>query len=104
MRQDIADTASAMLSGELSYLIGARRLSALYHEVGARDDADLHIFVGIALEIDDFPLGAVREYWDAEALRKLEPQVEAAERWAAELARDACHSLVARFSGERRHG
>jgi hypothetical protein len=88
-----------MLDGQLSFLIGSRRLTALRHETdAATDDADFMVFVAIDSETDALPLGAVREHWDQDALARLEPEVEEAEHWAANAGADACRSLIARFS------
>ncbi len=48
--QQIAETAQAMLDGELSYLLGARKLPMLCHEAETKnDDADFIAFVSIDL-------------------------------------------------------
>lgn len=89
-----------MLDGQLSFLIGSQRLAALRHEIDtAGDDADFMVFVAIDSETDALPLGAVREHWDQNALARLEPEIEEAERWAASAGGDACKSLIARFGG-----
>lgn len=90
-----------MLDGQLSFLIGSRRLAALRHEIDtAGDDADFTVFVAIDSETDALPLGAVRDHWDQDALARLEPEIEEAERWAASAGADACRSLIARFGGQ----
>jgi hypothetical protein len=87
-----------MLDGQLSFLIGSRRLAALRFETDtAADDADFMVFVAIDSETDTLPLGAVREHWDQDALARLEPAVEEAEQWASNAGTDACRSLIARF-------
>lgn len=98
MRRQVVSAAQAMLDGQLSFLIGSRRLAALRHETDtAADDADFLIFVAIDSETDALPLGAVREHWDPGALAGLEPEIEEAENWASIVAADACRSLIARF-------
>ena len=88
-----------MLDGKLSCLFGARRLAALRDEVDvAGGDADLLTFVEIDSETDALPLGEVRQYWSAEALAKLEPEIQSAEAWAARGGSEACRSLIARFA------
>jgi hypothetical protein len=87
-----------MLDGQLSFLIGSRRLAALRHEIdAAADDTDFLVFVAIDSETDALPLGAVREHWDQGALTRLEPEIEEAEHWASNVGADACRSLVIRF-------
>jgi hypothetical protein len=90
-----------MLNGQLSFLIGSRRLAALRHEIDtAGDDADFMVFIAIDSETDALPLGAVREHWDQDALARLEPEIEEAERWAASAGADACGSLISRLGGQ----
>lgn len=98
VRRQVVSTAQAMLDGQLSFLIGSRRLAALRHETDtAADDADFMVFVAIDSETDALPLGAVREHWDQDALARLEPEIEEAEYWASTAGADACRSLIARF-------
>jgi hypothetical protein len=99
VRKQVVETAQAMLDGEMSYLLGARRLDALRHEVSVgNDDADFMVFIAIASETDDFPLGSVRELWDKQALIRLQPEIDSAEAWAKEQAESVCARLVKRFS------
>jgi hypothetical protein len=88
-----------MLDGQLSVLIGARRLAILYYETDiAADDVDFLMFVAIDSETDSLPLGAVREHWDQSALARLESQIKQAELWASNVGNNACRSLIARFA------
>lgn len=99
VRREVVSTAQAMLDGQLSFLIGSRRLAGLRHEANAAaDDTDFLVFVAIDSETDAFPIGAVREHWDHNSLAKLEPEIKEAELWASTVATDACKSLIARFS------
>ena len=83
----------------ISYLLGARRLDSLRHGASVKDDdADFMVFVAIASETDDFPLGSVRQYWDNDALEKLQSEIDNAEIWARKQAELACANLVRRFS------
>jgi hypothetical protein len=88
-----------MLDGELSYLLGARRLAALRHEAEIKDgDEDFMIFVAIDSDTDDLPLGPVRAHWDKQALERLQPEIEAAETWAKAHAESVCTKLIGRFN------
>jgi hypothetical protein len=99
VRAKIVEAAQAMLDGNLSYLLGARRMDVLRHEAAVRsDDEDFMVFVAIASDTDDFPLGPVREFWDKNALERLQPEVDAAEAWAKENAAAICTRLIERFS------
>ncbi|MBR8086625.1 DUF2489 domain-containing protein [Burkholderia vietnamiensis] len=96
--RQVVSTAQAMLDGQLSFLIGSRRLAGLRHEANAAaDDTDFLAFVAIDSETDALPLGAVREHWDQNAIAKLEPEIKEAELWASTVGTDACKSLIARF-------
>ena len=98
VRLKVVETARAMLDGQMSYLLGARRLDSLRHDVSVSDDdADFMVFVAIASDTDDYPLGPVRELWDQEALERLQPEIDAAERWAKEQSMMTCAKLVQRF-------
>lgn len=99
VRAEVIVTAKGMLGGEISYLVGARKLDSLRHDVEvAEDDSDFRVFVAIASETDDFPLGPVREYWDSSALAKLQPEIDAAEFWAKQHSKQSCMNLIRRFS------
>lgn len=98
VRRQVISTAQAILDGQLSFLIGSRRLAALRHETdAAADDKDFTVFIAIDSETDALPLGAVREHWDQGALARLEPEIKEAEHWASTAGVDACRSLIARF-------
>nr|WP_315249682.1 DUF2489 domain-containing protein [uncultured Duganella sp.] len=99
LRIQVVQTAQAMLAGETSYILGARKLDSLRHEISGMDgDPDFMVFVAIASETDGLPLGAVREHWDTLALGELQPEIDAAEAWAQSHAELVCAKLVTRFS------
>lgn len=99
IRRQVVETAKAMLRGQIGFLVGSRRLCALRHEVDVADgDADFLTFVAIDTETDALPLGDLRQHWCAKALAALEPEIQSAEAWAAEIGSDACKSLIARFA------
>jgi len=97
-RRQVVETAQAMLDGRLSFLAGSRRLAALRDEVDvASSDADFATFIAIESCTDALPVGEVRQYWSAEALARLEPEIQSAQAWAAGVGSDACRSLIAQF-------
>lgn len=56
VRAEVVITAKAMLGGEISYLLGARKIGSFRHDAEvAEDDSDFRVFVAIASETDDFP-------------------------------------------------
>jgi hypothetical protein len=99
IRSKVVETAQAMLDGQMSYLMGARRLDSLRHDAKVRDDdSDFMVFGAIASDTDDYPIGAVCELWDKKALERLQPEIDAAERWAKEHSVSACAKLIQRFA------
>jgi hypothetical protein len=99
IRQQVVDTARAMLERKTSFLAGARKLVALRHDAGAADnDPDFMVFVVIESDTDALPIGTVRDRWNQHALARLEPEIQAAETWARDDGAAACASLIARFA------
>ncbi|UPJ53290.1 hypothetical protein IVB30_19445 [Bradyrhizobium sp. 200] len=98
-RLAIFEAAQDMLAGRLSYIEGARKISSAVFSWGLDElDADVRCFVGIASETDALPLGKMKEYWQAAALKALQPEIDKKEAWARELAEPHCRSLLHRFS------
>jgi len=99
VRARIVEAAQAMLDGNLSYLLGARRMDSLRHEAKVKsNDEDFMVFVAIASDTDDYPLGSVRDLWDKNALEKLQPEIDETEAWAKENAKAICVKLIERFA------
>jgi hypothetical protein len=65
-------------------------------------DTDLQAFTAIASETAHLPLGSERRFWDAEALRLKDAEIERAAEWARERGLESCRRLVARFGTETR--
>jgi hypothetical protein len=98
-RRRVAELASGMLDDSINYLEGAIELSSLLFEVEvAEDDQDFIAFVAVASEIDNLPIGAVRQYWSKEALERHEPEIQNLIKWAKEFSLSQCKSLSERFS------
>jgi hypothetical protein len=99
-RKKLVDTVRRMLSGDVSFLEGARMI----RDSGALEvddfDEDILPFVVIVSETDRFPLGEVRQLWDPDALAKLQPEIDSAEKWAIETAGRHCQRLIDRFGPE----
>lgn len=86
-----------MLDGELSYIEGSR---AILNELPAArvDNIDeLTVFVGIDSETDRFPMGPVRDLWNAGALEAMQPELNEMEAWAKSYGEAACISVIERF-------
>lgn len=99
IRQQVVDTARAMLERQLSFLAGTRNLVALRHDAGvAENDPDFMVFVAIDSATDELPIGTVRDRWNQQSLARLAPEIKAAEAWACDKGAVACVSLIARFA------
>jgi len=97
-RRRAVSIASAVLAGDVDVLLGARRMQGLRFSVGVPDDdPDFMCFVGIESETDSLPLSDQRSQWSAEALRRLEPEIERAIRWATDIGWKAFENVVRRF-------
>jgi hypothetical protein len=97
-RSAIVQTAAEMLDGRVDFLIGSRKLRSLLIEVGLNfPDPELMVLTAIDSETDALPLGDVRQHWDEGALRRLEPEIQDAERWARDVGSPACVALIRRF-------
>ena len=96
--QRVVSVATDMLSGRLSFLEGARLLSHL--RVALRlpvDDPDFLPFVATDSETDHLPLGGVRRFWSAEALARLQSEIQSAESNARTSCTHAAQALISRF-------
>jgi hypothetical protein len=94
----LAQCALAILSGTISFVEGARQITALRTQAKLDDfDPDIIPFVVIDSETDALPLGQVRALWASDALAKLQPEIDAAEKWARDTGIKYCLSLVERF-------
>jgi hypothetical protein len=89
----ILSSAKQLLSGQLGIIAAARQLSAFRHfdpELGT----PLRVFVGIASETDDLPIGEVRQQWSAEALERKDREIVEAEQTYRDSAIEAATELV----------
>jgi hypothetical protein len=97
-RQQIIETAQCMLDGTLSFIEGARLINQLRWKAGLPDfDPDILPFVGIESETDALPIGDVRKLWAPDALEKLQPKIEQAEKWAHHFGYPSCQKLIDRL-------
>ena len=97
-RRKIAEAARDMLNGALSFIEGARLICSLRGRAEVADfDPDIVVFVAIESETDTLPIGDARQHWAPEALAKLQPEINSAEKWAQEIGRAECRRLVDRF-------
>ena len=99
INQKVVFTARDMLNRKISFILGARVLSSVRHEIPKMEsDQDFDTFLLIDSETDSLPIGNVQQYWDQNALERLKPEIVAAEDWARKTGSSACQSLINRFS------
>jgi hypothetical protein len=97
-RHAILEAAQEMLTGELSYIEGARKIKqAWFSSRLDESDPDFLAFVGIDSETDALPFGEMRAHWQAAALKALQPELDRMEDWARNFGEPHCRSLVDRF-------
>ncbi|MCP5197554.1 MAG: DUF2489 domain-containing protein [Gammaproteobacteria bacterium] len=98
-RKELAALAQEMIDGRLSFVEGAPKVLALKESIGgiADRDRDFDAFVAISSETDHLPLEAHRHRWSPQALKRLAPEFDEAERWAKGFAPEACRNLIGRF-------
>lgn len=95
-----------MLAGRVMFFEGAVQVVQLCLRVGGafEPDEDFGVFRSIASETDHWPLNAQRHLWSAEALAKLQPEMEHYQAWAQPFAARACERLIARFADSELDG
>ena len=100
VRTRVVQIAKGLLGSQISVIEASRELSRLRFEVCSDPfDSDFLPFVGIDSETDALPIGSVRELWAADALRAKDIEIQRAEEFYRDVARDACRKLVKRFEG-----
>ncbi|MBT9446745.1 MAG: DUF2489 domain-containing protein [Hyphomonadaceae bacterium] len=101
-RQRLAEAVSRMLAGTLTFIEGARQISALRFDAELADDPDVLAFVGIDSETDDLPVtDEIRELWEPSALERLQPRIDQAEAWARKIGTTCCENLILRFKAPK---
>jgi len=98
IRRQMVQIARDMLGGDVSFIEGARLISRLRWDAKLPEfDRDIDLFVGISSETEALPVGEERRHWAPEALIRLQPEIEKAERWAQKIGRPACKKVIDRF-------
>jgi hypothetical protein len=97
-RNRVVEIAQHILSGRVGVIQGARALRDIRSTV-TQDalDPDFLPFIVIDSETDTLPVGDVRKFWDAEALKRKDVEIEDAEQMYRETALDGCRKLLARY-------
>lgn len=98
-RRSVLEAAQEMLSGTLSYIEGARKINRAWQSSRLNQhDPDFLPFVGIDSQTDALPFGEMRAYWQAAALKALQPEIDRMQDWARNFGEPYCRRLVDRFS------
>jgi hypothetical protein len=90
----VLSLAKQLLAGQLNVIAAARQLSALRHDFDPELDTPLRVFVGIASETDDLPVGELRQYWASDALERNDREIAEVERLYHDSAIEAATKLV----------
>ena len=99
VRRQIASIAKAMLANEISFLVGARRISLLRYAISLdNSDSDLLTFAMINTETEHLLLEKPYKSTDNQTVADIEGEIEASEIWARISGGPACESLMRRFS------
>jgi hypothetical protein len=85
--------ARGILSRHIGVVEGPVCLSSLAHNLESRWSDKMNVFVGVASETDDLPLGAVRQYWATDALARKDQELANCETRIREDVLDACREL-----------
>src|ERR1041385_4184246 len=92
-RANIVATVRNILSGDTTFIEGARSITIDSFDAMLDRDPDVMPFIGIASETDALPIGKERKLWNADALIALQPEIDRLEAWARKIAMPHCHSL-----------
>ena len=96
-RSEIGRVAREILVGAISFIEGAREINSLRFTADLEWDPDIVPFVAIDSDTDELPLGEVRRLWIPDALARLQPEIDKAEKWARNVGTEPCTNLARRF-------
>jgi hypothetical protein len=99
-RAVMVELAMRMLAGDLSYIEGTRAILAKLPQARVGNMDEFMAFVGIDSETDRFPVVAVRELWQQDALEQMQADLDRAEAWAKSYGEPACRAMIERFKRE----
>lgn len=97
-RQELLDTAEAILSGRLGIILGSRRMQAFRFDLRDDLDTDFMTFVGIDSQTDHLPVDDERRNWSEEALVRKDIEIAEAEEFHRTEVVEACRRIIARFA------
>jgi hypothetical protein len=94
----IITCAKKMLAGEIDLIDGCRTILRYRDHLGDRMGALFDVFEGVHSETDDFPVGASRDDWGTDALRRKDQEKEEYLRRAKAPLLEACKTIISRLS------
>jgi len=90
--------AQGILDQRIHLDLGCRSIQLPMKELGVRMVPDFMIFIGVDSEMDRFAIGEERQYWNPEALQKLDVELEKELQYYRPYVDEACHRVLQRFS------
>jgi hypothetical protein len=97
IRGKIIAICEAVLAEEIGIIAASRRLTALGLNLFDDHDEDFITFVAVDSETDHLPINIERKNWDAEALKRKDVEIAAAEALYKDSVTEACRKLIERF-------
>jgi hypothetical protein len=98
LHRHIVAAAAGALDGTLSVTEAARALTAIGHELRLSYEQPFLLFVGIASETDEFPLGEVRDRWNPAKLVELDAERSVYENRVRPRVVAACEELLRKYA------
>jgi hypothetical protein len=90
--------ARKMLAGEMDLIDGCHTILSYRGQLGGRMGALFEVLEGVDSETDDFPVGATRSGWDADALRRKDQERAEYLRRAKAPVLKACKTIISTLS------
>lgn len=97
-KQELVDTAKAMIDGRMDLIVGIRAICSLRFAVGAPDDEIFFPIRGIESETDVFPVGELRKSYNQEYLARVDIEMSDYLKEAESDILDACKEIIKKFS------
>ena len=98
VRRQAATVSAAALAGEVDVLEAALKVGRLLAlaELPVEDGRE-RVLSAVCSELESLPIGPVREQWAPDALKALEPELQAARAWASPQVMPVFASVAQQF-------
>lgn len=99
-RPEAVRAAQAVIGGEVGLIEGARRLTAIGHELvlDLWSDPDFSVLGAVASESDGLPIGKARAHWEPSALAEKDRELATYESKVHDIVLAACCSIRDRYA------